>query len=112
MGAPKCFLEAEPITSAMLWVDNASDAARYNRLTTAPYAGSHEELMREDHVYDIIVPLGYNDNPPVPGLGSAIFLHVAREAFTPTAGCVALALPDLLTFLAEADEHTTVTITE
>ena len=110
MAAPKCFLPAEPITPEMLWSDDV-EYPDYNRRISAPYAGSHEELMRQDHVYDIIVPLGYNDDPPVPGKGSAIFLHIAREAFTPTAGCVALSLEDMLTFLAEADEQTTVTIT-
>ncbi len=109
---PKCFLKAEPISTAMLWADGDSDAEYYNRLVMAPFGGSHEQLYREDHVYDIIVPLGYNDDPPVPGRGSAIFLHVAREAFTPTNGCIALALPDLLKFLAEADAETLVRIVE
>ena len=31
----------------------------------------------------------------------AIFLHVAHEGYAPTAGCVALALPDLLNLLAD-----------
>ena len=34
------------------------------------------------------------------GKGSAIFLHLARPDYTPTEGCIALALPDLLTTLA------------
>ena len=37
-----------------------------------------------------------------PGLGSAVFLHVARAGYPPTEGCVALALDDLLAVLAEA----------
>jgi L,D-peptidoglycan transpeptidase YkuD (ErfK/YbiS/YcfS/YnhG family) len=49
----------------------------------------------------LIVPLGYNDNPPVTGLGSAIFLHVARDDYAPTEGCVALALVDLLHVLTD-----------
>ncbi len=53
-------------------------------------------LWRADHVYDLIVPLGYNDDPVVPGKGSAIFMHVAKPDYAPTEGCVALALPDLL----------------
>jgi L,D-peptidoglycan transpeptidase YkuD (ErfK/YbiS/YcfS/YnhG family) len=110
--APKSYLRPWAITEDMLWADGDADADHYNTLVMAPFDGSHEKLWRDDHIYDIVVPLGYNDNPPVPGRGSAIFLHVAREDFTPTDGCVALALPDLLTFLAEADEHTTVTITQ
>lgn len=53
-------------------------------------------------MYDVIVVIGHNDDPPAPGLGSAVFLHVARPDYAPTEGCVALALPDLLTVLAQA----------
>jgi L,D-peptidoglycan transpeptidase YkuD (ErfK/YbiS/YcfS/YnhG family) len=81
------------------WCDDAADP-RYNQQVRLPYAASHEHLWRQDHVYDVIVVLGYNDAPPVPGRGSAIFLHVARPDYGPTAGCVALALPDLLALLA------------
>jgi L,D-peptidoglycan transpeptidase YkuD (ErfK/YbiS/YcfS/YnhG family) len=47
------------------------------------------------------VVLGHNDDPPVAGLGSAIFLHVADPGGRPTEGCVAVALADLLGLLAE-----------
>jgi L,D-peptidoglycan transpeptidase YkuD (ErfK/YbiS/YcfS/YnhG family) len=59
-------------------------------------------LWREDEVYDLIVPLGYNDGPIVAGRGSAIFLHVARVGYLPTEGCVALARADLIAYLAVA----------
>jgi L,D-peptidoglycan transpeptidase YkuD (ErfK/YbiS/YcfS/YnhG family) len=84
------------------WCDAPWDA-KYNQPVRLPYAVSAENLWREDAVYDLIVPLGYNDAPVVPGAGSAIFLHVARADFAPTEGCVALALVDLLTVLREAD---------
>lgn len=67
---------------------------------TLPYTASHEKLWREDAVYDVIVVLGHNDDPPVPGMGSAIFMHVARPDYSGTEGCVALALSDLLALLA------------
>ena len=54
----------------------------------------------DDSVYDIIGVLGWNDDPIRPGFGSAIFLHVARDDYAPTEGCVALALPDLRHVLA------------
>jgi L,D-peptidoglycan transpeptidase YkuD (ErfK/YbiS/YcfS/YnhG family) len=38
----------------------------------------------------------------VAGAGSAIFLHIARPDFAPTAGCVALAAADLEALLALA----------
>ena len=60
-----------------------------------PYPASAERLWREDGVYDLIVVLGHNDDPVVPGAGSAIFLHRARSGYEPTQGCVALAAADL-----------------
>ena len=83
------------------WCDDPADPA-YNRPVKLPYPGRHERLWREDEIYDFIVVLGYNDDPVVPGLGSAIFLHVARPDFSPTEGCVALARADLERFLSQA----------
>jgi L,D-peptidoglycan transpeptidase YkuD (ErfK/YbiS/YcfS/YnhG family) len=83
------------------WCDDPADPA-YNRPVRLPHRAHCEHLWRADHVYDVIVPLGYNDNPVIPGRGSAIFLHVAGPLFTPTAGCVALALADLLALLRAA----------
>ena len=77
---------------------------------TLPYGASAERLWRKDGIYDLIVPLGYNDDPVVPGAGSAIFLHVARPDFAPTAGCVALAFADLLIVLAAADRSSRVVV--
>lgn len=81
------------------WCDEPKDP-RYNRPVKLPFAPSHEELWREDDVYDLIVPLGYNDDPVVPGLGSAIFFHMARPGYEPTAGCVAVTRAHLLEILA------------
>ena len=75
-----------------------------------PYAASCEELWREDGLYDVIVVLGFNDDPVVPGLGSAIFLHVARPDWGPTEGCVALASADLLAVLTHCGPRTVMTV--
>jgi L,D-peptidoglycan transpeptidase YkuD (ErfK/YbiS/YcfS/YnhG family) len=83
------------------WCDDPADPA-YNRHVTLPYAASAERMWREDGLYDIVVVLGYNDDPPVPGKGSAIFLHVARTDYSPTEGCVAVARADLEALLAKA----------
>lgn len=87
------------------WCDDPADP-RYNRPVTLPYAASHEALWRDDEIYDVIVELGYNDDPPVPGAGSAVFLHVARPDYAPTQGCVALALDHLFILLREAGPGT------
>jgi L,D-peptidoglycan transpeptidase YkuD (ErfK/YbiS/YcfS/YnhG family) len=77
------------------WCDAPGDT-NYNKPIALPYDASHEKLWRQDRFYDIVVVLGFNDAPVVAGKGSAIFLHVAREGYAPTEGCVALALPDLI----------------
>jgi L,D-peptidoglycan transpeptidase YkuD (ErfK/YbiS/YcfS/YnhG family) len=91
------------------WCDDPADAS-YNRRVRLPFRGRCERLWRADRLYDIVVPLGYNDDPVLPGAGSAIFLHVARPDYAPTAGCVALALVDLITVLETAAPDATVRI--
>jgi L,D-peptidoglycan transpeptidase YkuD (ErfK/YbiS/YcfS/YnhG family) len=66
-----------------------------------PYPASHEVLWRKDHIYDIIIVVGYNDAPPIPPKGSAIFIHFMNENQTPTEGCIALSREDLIDMLAE-----------
>jgi L,D-peptidoglycan transpeptidase YkuD (ErfK/YbiS/YcfS/YnhG family) len=100
--APITALPVSPIATDDGWCDAPEDPA-YNRPVKRPYPASHEAMWRDDHLYDLVVVLGYNDDPPAPGMGSAIFLHLAREGYQPTEGCVALSRPDLETFLALAD---------
>lgn len=76
------------------WSDDTLDPA-YNRPVTHPHGFSAERLWRDDSVYDIVIVLGHNMSPPVPGLGSAIFLHMTRPDLHPTEGCVALP-PEIL----------------
>jgi L,D-peptidoglycan transpeptidase YkuD (ErfK/YbiS/YcfS/YnhG family) len=77
------------------WCDDPADP-NYNKLVKLPYPASAEHLWRDDHLYDLVVVLGYNDDPVVPGRGSAIFLHLARADYSHTHGCVALAYADAL----------------
>lgn len=78
------------------WCDDARDR-RYNRPIRLPAPGvGHERMWREDGLYDLVVVVGYNDDPPEGEWGSAIFLHVAREDYAPTRGCVAFSQADLL----------------
>jgi L,D-peptidoglycan transpeptidase YkuD (ErfK/YbiS/YcfS/YnhG family) len=83
------------------WCDAPDDPA-YNQPVRLPYPASAERLWCDDRVYDLIVVLGYNDDPVVPGAGSAIFLHLARPDYAPTQGCIALAATDLLHLLSLA----------
>jgi L,D-peptidoglycan transpeptidase YkuD (ErfK/YbiS/YcfS/YnhG family) len=93
------------------WCDEPDDP-RYNQQVRLPYGGSHEELWRADHIYDLIVVLGFNDDPVVPGYGSAVFFHVARPAYNPTEGCVAVALTDLLAILEGVAPGAALTVPE
>ena len=99
--APATALPSRAIAETDGWCDAPGDQA-YNQPVQLPYAASHEVLTRDDAIYDLLVVLGYNDDPVVAGRGSAIFLHIAREGYGGTEGCVALAAPDLLAVLAEA----------
>ena len=97
---PPTKLPCRPLAEADGWCDDPTDP-RYNRAITLPYAASHERLVRHDGLYDLVIVLGYNDDPVIAGLGSAIFLHVAAPNFAPTEGCVALALVDLQAVAAD-----------
>ena len=98
---PVTGLHASPISPGDGWCDDPADSL-YNRPVRLPYRAHHERLWRDDEVYDLIVVVGHNDDPVVPGAGSAVFLHVARPDFSPTAGCIVLAKHDLLSLLANA----------
>jgi L,D-peptidoglycan transpeptidase YkuD (ErfK/YbiS/YcfS/YnhG family) len=91
------------------WCDAPGDES-YNRPVKRPYPASSETLWREDGLYDLVVVIGFNDDPVVDGAGSAIFLHVAREDYGPTEGCVALAKDDLLALLAVLKLGDTITL--
>ena len=91
------------------WCDDAENEM-YNKHISLPFSGTHEKLWRDDHIYDIVVVIGYNDDPVVGGKGSAIFLHLARENYTPTEGCVAVALPDMLYILEGLEAQSVLTV--
>ena len=96
---PRCAVPVTPVAPGDGWCDDSGDP-QYNRPVRLPFAGRHEELWRTDGLYDVIGVLGWNDAPVVKDRGSAIFLHVASSDAAPTAGCVALALRDVLALLA------------
>jgi len=97
---PKTGLPLRAIAETDGWCD-APDSPDYNRLIRRPHPARHETLWRDDGLYDLLLVIGYNDEPPVANRGSAIFLHIAKPDYAPTEGCVALARDDLLA-LAEA----------
>ena len=100
LAPPKTMLPIKPIAENDGWCDAPADQ-NYNRLVRLPYPASAEHLWRDDRVYDLIAVVGFNDDPVMAGKGSAIFLHLAKPDFAPTAGCVALEQKDLLEALAQ-----------
>ena len=99
VASPACAVPVQALRPSDGWCDDPAHAD-YNRLVQLPLDGSAEALWRDDPLYDIIGVLGWNDAPVHAGLGSAIFLHLARTDFRPTDGCIALALDDLRAVLA------------
>lgn len=96
---PETGLPAQRIAPLDGWSDDPADPD-YNRLVSHPETGkralSAEHMWREDALYDVVIVVGHNDDPPVPGHGSAIFMHLARDGYKPTEGCVAMAREDML----------------
>ncbi|PTM96317.1 L,D-transpeptidase family protein [Mycoplana dimorpha] len=82
----------------MLWCD-APDHPSYNRLVRAPFLASHEEMRRADGLYDVCLVLDWNITSRRRNRGSAIFFHLIRPAFEPTAGCVAITARDMMRLL-------------
>jgi len=82
------------ISKDMLWCDQPEHPS-YNRLVRAPFRPSHEEMMREDGLYDICVVLDWNISSRRRHRGSAIFFHLIKPGYQPTAGCIAVSLRDM-----------------
>lgn len=87
-------LPASPTRRDAAWCDEPRDG-RYNRVIRLPKGASEERLWREDGLYDAVIVVGWNTCPRVRGRGSAIFMHMARDGYAPTAGCVALSRRDM-----------------
>ena len=83
----------------MAWCDDPKSKF-YNKQIKIPSIFNYEKLYRKDRIYDIIITLDYNANPIIKNKGSAIFLHVAKKNYKPTAGCIALKKEDLIHLLS------------
>jgi len=106
---PETDLPIIPLAEHDGWCD-APDHPLYNRPVTLPFAASHEKLWRDDHVYDLIVEISHNDDPVIPHLGSAVFMHLSRDDFRPTEGCVAIPRDQMLAVLRLANPESFVEI--
>ena len=111
IGQLDCHLPAIPLARHHGWCDAPDDPA-YNSQVGLPYPASAEQLWRDDPLYDVIIVLGHNDDPVIPGKGSAVFFHIARDGYLPTEGCVAITLADMKGVLQQCGPDTLMKIVE
>jgi L,D-peptidoglycan transpeptidase YkuD (ErfK/YbiS/YcfS/YnhG family) len=86
---PRTMLPLRRIGPHDAWSEVPGDR-NYNRPVKRHPGAPGDRLRRSDYLYDIIVEIDHNRRPRVAGRGSAVFIHLARPGFLPTAGCVAL----------------------
>jgi L,D-peptidoglycan transpeptidase YkuD (ErfK/YbiS/YcfS/YnhG family) len=91
------------------WCEDPTDR-RYNRPVEVPKKSSADRLWRGDALYDLIIEISHNTRPRIAGRGSAVFIHIAREKFAPTAGCVALKASTLNRLIARLGPKTHIQI--
>ena len=109
LSVPGAALPMRRIRPSMLWCD-APGHASYNRLVQAPFTPSHEEMQRADALYDICLVLDWNVTSRRRNAGSAIFFHLIRPGYEPTAGCIAVARRDMLRILPHLRRGTRVRV--
>ena len=102
-------LPSRPIRSDDGWCEDPSDR-HYNRPVKVPPDSKADRLRRQDGLYDFIIEIDHNTRPRIAGRGSAVFVHVARPGFAPTAGCVALKTNALKRLLERVGPHTRIVI--
>jgi L,D-peptidoglycan transpeptidase YkuD (ErfK/YbiS/YcfS/YnhG family) len=106
---PRTFLAIRAIEPEDAWCEDPS-SRHYNRPVRLDAARSGDRLMRDDHLYDFIVEIDHNTSPRITGRGSAVFLHLARDNFGPTAGCVSMTKPAMLRLLQRLGPETKIVI--
>ena len=106
---PHTFLPVRPIGPNDAWCEDPADR-RYNRPIRLTGAQAGDRLRRDDHLYDFISEIDHNTRPRMAGRGSAVFLHLARTNFGPTAGCVAMTRPAMLHLLRRIGPRTRIII--
>ena len=84
----------------MGWCDDPN-SKKYNKLIKLPFNYKHEKLYKRENIYDIVLVLNYNMNPITKNKGSAIFIHVAKNSFRKTEGCIAIKKQILLKIVKE-----------
>jgi L,D-peptidoglycan transpeptidase YkuD (ErfK/YbiS/YcfS/YnhG family) len=106
---PRTFLPIRAIQPEDGWCEDPH-SRRYNRPVRLDRDHRGDRLKRDDHLYDFIVEIDHNTSPRIAGRGSAVFLHLARENFSPTAGCVSMTKSAMLRLLRRLGPRTRIVI--
>jgi L,D-peptidoglycan transpeptidase YkuD (ErfK/YbiS/YcfS/YnhG family) len=99
MPRPQTRLPVRAIRANDGWCEDPRDR-RYNRPIRLADGAPGDRLKRDDHLYDLVIEIDHNTRPRVRNRGSAVFIHLARPGYSPTAGCVAMKVDDLKRLLA------------
>ncbi len=105
----KTLIKKIKIKKNMGWCDDPSSRF-YNKLVNLPTKYTHEKLYRNDSLYDLIMVLSYNTNPIIKNKGSAIFIHIAKNSYKKTKGCIALKKEHLIEIISKIKKNTKIKI--
>lgn len=106
---PQTFLPVRAIRAEDAWCEDPR-SRHYNHPVRLDRDHSGDRLRRADHLYDFVIEIDHNTTPRIAGRGSAVFLHLARENFAPTAGCVSLTKLAMLRLLRRLGPRTKIVI--
>ena len=106
---PRTLLPVRRIGPQDAWSEDPADR-NYNQHVRRPPGAVGDRLMRQDHLYDLIIALDHNTRPRIARRGSAVFVHIARPGYGPTAGCVAMKSDSLRLLLSRLDPWTQIDI--
>ena len=106
---PCTFLPVRAIRPEDAWCEDPGDC-HYNQPVRLERDRGGDRLKRDDQLYDFIVEIDHNTHPRIAGRGSAVFLHLARANFGPTAGCVSMTKSAMLRLLRRLGPETKIVI--
>jgi L,D-peptidoglycan transpeptidase YkuD (ErfK/YbiS/YcfS/YnhG family) len=106
---PQTFLPVRVIRPDDAWCEDPA-SRHYNRPLKLSRNAGGDRLRRDDHLYDFIIEIDHNTSPRIAGFGSAVFLHLARSNFSPTAGCVSMRKLAMLHLLRQIGPRTKIVI--
>jgi len=105
----KTLIKKIKIKKNMGWCDDPNSDF-YNKQIKLPTKLSHEKLYRNDNLYDLIAVLNYNTNPIIKNKGSAIFMHIGKDSYKKTKGCIALKKEHLIKIISKIKKNTKIKI--